>query len=67
MQGFELFQVDCQQVGGDPAQHAMDELVECLAHRKNDENDGEIYDGSCSTCYTQAMLWDGSGFVQMLC
>ena len=49
MNDLDLLQIACQQSHRNLAQYFVDELVESLAHRKNDENDDEIYHWSCRT------------------
>lgn len=40
----------------DLSQCLVNELIECLAHRKHDENHDDVDDGYCRLRYAQALL-----------
>lgn len=57
MNNFQLFQVICQKLNWNPAQSFMYELIERFAHRKDDKNNGGIYDRRCASSNAQALLF----------
>lgn len=56
MDALQLLQVARHQANGDLAQNFVDNFIESLAHRKNHQHDGDIYDWRRGTCYAKPLL-----------
>lgn len=59
MDALQLFQVARQQSHRNLAQYFVDGFIESFANRKDHQDDCDIYDWRCRTCYAKPLLNGG--------